>query len=374
MKLEVDLSALWANVRRMGDFDSPFELTAGTVSGVDIDRDLSSRKGLDISIDDLSLDNGLLSFEGRQVLLFIPDHGTSIDDVVDGQKEGRKFHVSDCVTLDMMRNKNRFDRYKATYNTSGSFEIFGTSYSNGNDYTAEVKLHVCKNCLKYLNYKGYGSGGGLPKKQIYGEFDIGEFLSEYSTLFRNMPNRSDMVDLGGYSDDWGEVSARYRESVRYTCESCRVNLSEFHGLLHTHHINGNKRQNTSANLMALCIDCHRKQPHHDYMRVSFADMTTLTELRREQRLISGLKSWTAIRAMADKTLDGLLRYYERNRMPFPEVGHQLIGKNSEVIAELELAWPKNRKGIAISEDALVAARRAGWTVMTVGEALRSMND
>lgn len=374
MRLDIDLSDLWGCIRQMGSYNSDFSISGPSVDPFEIDRDLSSTKGLEIELDDLESDNGVLSYAGRQVLLFIPDQGSKIDDVLENPEKGRRFHVSDCVTLNQMRQNNRFERYKATYNISGLFEIYGTSYRTGKNINAEAELRVCKNCLKYLNYNGYQSGGEKPKSLIFKGFDIAEFLSEYSTLFKSMPNRRDMIDEGGYSHDWAEVSAKYRESVGCVCEVCRVDLKEHRNLLHTHHVNGNKRDNVRTNLQALCIDCHRKQPQHDYMRVRHEDMQILVRLRRQQGLLKGLRDWDSVRMMADKALDGLLRQYARKGgLECPVVGYELADTDGSIIAEIEVAWPRTKRGIAISNDAITLAKKHGWYVISVGEALRKMN-
>ncbi|WP_415903215.1 HNH endonuclease [Neptuniibacter sp. QD29_5] len=371
MKLTTDLSGLWANVERMGKFEANFNLQEDHSPDFELDKDLSSTAGLDIQLEDLELENGVLSVKGRQVLLFIPDQGQAIDEVLGGIKEGRKFHVADCKTLNSMRQKNRFNRYKATYNTSGLFKVYGVSYETGDSVEGEAELRVCKNCLSYLNYKGYRHGKGLPKKQIYNEYDISEFLSEYSTLFSSMPDRSQVVDKGGYSDDWAEVSTNYRATVNFCCEQCGVDLNSNKRLLHTHHISGNKRENHPDNLKALCIDCHRKQPHHDYMRVTHENMLFLNGLRREQGLFN-ISNWNQARNVADKAVDGLLRFYEKSGYPLPEINF-IIKNNEQSTFQLEVAWPSLKKGIAISAEDIKAGQLYGWNVLSVGEALSEMN-
>jgi outer membrane protein OmpA-like peptidoglycan-associated protein len=369
MKLTVSFAELWASAKRMGDHEVTFEFNAVNEEEFTTDRILSSTAGLDIALEDLELDHGVLSFKGRQVLLFIPDQGSSIEQVLSGQQEGRKFHVADCSTLEEMRRMKRFSRYKATNNLGGKFEVYGTSHYSGS-IKGEAELKVCKNCLSYLNYKGYRSGS--VKLKVYTEFDIAEFLSEYSTLFSSMPDRADFVEQGGYSEDWSEVSARYRQSTNFCCESCQVDLSDYRRLLHTHHVNGNKRDNRAANLKALCIDCHRKQPLHEYMRVTHADMVLLTQLRKQQGLMD-TGNWQEVREMADQALDGLIRYYERKGTSLPDVGFELTGADGAIVAELELAWPRMKKGVAIQQRDIETAARLGWRVLTVGQALKEMN-
>ena len=369
MKLTVSFAELWACVKKMGDHNVSFSFDTGNDEAFVTDRSLSSTAGLDITLEDLDLDHGVLSYKGRQVLLFIPDQGSSIDQVLSGQQEGRKFHVADCSTLGEMRKKQRFSRYKATYNLSGKFEVYGDSHYGGAS-KGEAELKVCRNCLSYLNYKGYRSGSN--KDSVYNSFDIAEFLSDYSTLFSSMPERADFVEQGGYSENWGEVSSRYRQDVNFCCESCRVNLVEYRRLLHTHHVNGNKRDDRFANLKALCIDCHRKQPKHEYMRVKHEDMVLINKLRKQQGLLT-VSSWAEVRDVADQSLDGLLRFYEKKNMHLPHVSHELSITGKDVVAELEIAWPHKKRGIAIAQQDLEQARAVGWKVLTVGEALKEMN-
>ncbi|OPX56635.1 hypothetical protein SAMN02745127_00501 [Oceanospirillum multiglobuliferum] len=366
MKLKADFSALWQNVKKMGEYEADFDIDMSSASDLKLDQELSSTAGLDITLDDLSTQNGVLSVRGRQVLLFIPDHGGNIEAVISGQNIGNRFHVADCSTLDKMRRQNRFDRYKATYNTSGKFEIFGTSYYGGSNRTAEVELAVCKNCLNYLNYNGYRQD----RDRVFSKFSIAEFLSTYSTLFKSMPDRPAMIDEGGYSDDWSQISANYRRLKNYQCESCLVILTNNKGLLHTHHINGNKRQNSTDNLMSLCIDCHRKQPKHEYMRVKHNDMLQINKLRKEQGLIHN-RNWTEVRKMADKAFEGLLYQYESAGKAMPVVHYDLMSSANEYITTLDLAWPKHKLGISVNDLATEKAKSLGWKVLSIGEALRA---
>lgn len=373
MKIKSDFSELWDSVRLMGDHSVNFELQAEYATGPEIDGELSSTVGRDVDLDDLDVDNGVLSVEGRQVLLFIPDHGSGIDDVIAGRQEGRKFHVADCQTLESMRLKKRFNRYKATYNTSGMFRIYGVTNPGGQHREEDVELHVCKHCLSYLNYKGYASAAYSEKSTVYGNFDIAEFLSAYSTLFGSMPSPRNFPEEGGYSDDWKVCSEKYRKSVDYRCEQCGVGLVDNPSLLHTHHISGNKRDNQFANLMALCLDCHRKQPKHEYMYISHQQMSIINRLRKDQGVINASGGWESVIALADQALDGLLRNYASKGVAPPEVGYELVGSDDQVIAELEVAWPVSKRAIAIDRESVQAAKELGWKVLTVGEALRTMN-
>ncbi len=127
MKLHVNLEQLWGRVSQMGA--KRLTIDIGDVwqdSEFEFDDQLSST-GIEVSLDDLKSQEGLLSVRGRQVLLFIPDHGSKVSSVIDGYAEGNKFHIADCSTLDKMKRGNRFERYKVTNNMSGNFSIWGTT-------------------------------------------------------------------------------------------------------------------------------------------------------------------------------------------------------------------------------------------------------
>src|SRR5690606_19789276 len=127
------------------------ESSGAPFGGVDIE--LAS--GKEISIDEIDFSGLVASYQGRQVLLYIPDHGHRLDEVLAGRDEGKKFHVTDCRTLDTMRRHNRFSRYFATNDLSGEFTYHGRSQYDRTRREGRANLKVCKNCTHHLNSKGY---------------------------------------------------------------------------------------------------------------------------------------------------------------------------------------------------------------------------
>ena len=73
----------------------------------------------------------------------------------------------------------------------------------------------------------------------------------------------------------GRKSLKELEKKWNRCKSCRVDLSEQKRLLHVHHLNGEKSDNSAGNLIVLCADCHRKEPHHGHVHVKLADVKAI---------------------------------------------------------------------------------------------------
>ncbi len=284
MRLNVDLSHLEEAVRRMGAAAVPVDLDIDVRRGIDpLDPiDIELRDG--IEFEDLSgieshPESGLLSYRGRQVVLYIQDQWKNIHDVLEDGTKGRKVHVASCDTLQEMRRRGRYERYVATNDVSGDFYVTGQDEYGGR-VEGKTRLRVCKNCLRMLDYRNYTRN----RKQVFQGFEWSEFFDIYRPHFDQMPMRRTGVFDGAYAPNWDVVSKRYKEAHGFICESCRVNLREHAGLLHVHHINGVKTNNASSNLKAMCADCHRRQPGHEHMRVSIEDSDLITDLRRRQNL------------------------------------------------------------------------------------------
>ena len=365
MKLDVNLDALWISVNKMGA--EPVSMDLGVVwddADVEFDTVISSSSGFEIGIQDVNSEQGLLSVKGRQVLLFIPDHGFKVEDAIADGAVGKKFHIAHCRTLEEMKRRNRFERYKVTNNLSGVFEVYGYNDTR-QEITGEARLAVCKNCLNLLNYKGAANGTAANRNDIVNTFDIGEFFSTYSSLFKHLPKGVNQ-NVKGYTTDWREVSAKVRQSAKYVCQNCHVDLSSQKNLLHVHHKNGVKHDNSEINLIVLCADCHRKEPMHEHLFVKHSDTQTINRLRREQNIIqNGQPEWDSVQELADPSVHGILDHAQRKGYSPPEVGYELTTAKGRVIAELELAWPHKKFGIFIDEP----SENSGWQLLSLKDAL-----
>ena len=68
------------------------------------------------------------------------------------------------------------------------------------------------------------------------------------------------------SKEFRKLSQRVRESVKWRCEQCGINLSNDHLYLDTHHIWGTQ-YNSLNDLEALCIGCHAEQSAYGHLRL-----------------------------------------------------------------------------------------------------------
>jgi len=359
MQLNVQFSVLQQAVSDMGAPLVDFEVKQKISAWSPLDIELHA--GKEINIEEIDFTSGLLSYQSTQVLLYIQDQGGRIDDVLINGENGKKFHISDCRTLHEMRAKGRFDRYVVTNRLDGEFYVSGKDWSTGKEGEGYANLKVCKNCLNNLNYKGHQQGGS--KGEIFQSFDLKEFFATYSSFFKHHPKyKAGPAAIDGYSKNWKQISDRYKSKQSFVCEQCNVDLSGQKQLLHTHHVNGVKRDNDSSNLRALCADCHRKQNFHDHVFVSHFDMKTINNLRKTQMGLQ-CSNWKDVFDNSDTALHGLLKMCEQNRMAIPDLEYEIAG------VSLELAWPSRKLAIAISPDDIQAANLYGWQVFAVNEAL-----
>lgn len=368
MKIEIDFSSLQSAAFKMGAPNKQIKLDSGLGRLNEIDSGLG--KGLvlgeDLQLSEIDNTNNLLSYKGRQIMLYIPEQGSLIEEVLnDGKIDGAKrLHVAECKTLENMRNQGRFERYHVTNDISGYYPVLGHHHYRGEVVEGKANLGVCKNCLRILNYKGYADHSHIEKSKIYQGFNLAEFFETYSSYFKHYPVQK--KSIGSYTQDWEQVSSQYRQAQNYTCEQCGVDLNKYKRLLHTHHINGVKTDNSNNNLRALCLDCHKKQPKHEHMHVTHKDQLLINQLRREQHKFD-CSEYSDVLQYADSALEGLLLKCRKFNLPTPELG---IGvRNGDDFVSIDLAWPRRKFAVVIEKEQIQPLRAQGWTVYLASECL-----
>jgi hypothetical protein len=248
-----------------------------------------------------------------------------------------------------------------TNNTSGDFLVL-----SGN-HEITTKLKVCQNCLRKLNYKGCNTSNNI--HSIVQNFDMDEFFQTYSSFFPHLPRRKAQDAVEGYTQDWAKISSHYRVEHDFICEECIVHLKNHRHLLHVHHINGVRSDNSLVNLKALCIDCHSKQNFHEHMYVSHEERQIIIQLRNEQSLIGS--SWDEVIKMADPGMQGTLYACKSEGYRIPEIGYYLDDDLGGLGAKLDLAWPQLNFGVAIDKVDIEEGIKLGWQVISAREFLEN---
>lgn len=94
----------------------------------------------------------------------------------------------------------------------------------------------------------------------------------------------------------------------------------------------------------------------------------IAKLRREQGLNAVVRSWNLVSERADPAMHGLIDELRRCGETLPEVGYP-VESHDYTEAFLELAWPSQTRGVAISPADIEAAQRLGWNVRETKQAL-----
>ena len=166
-----------------------------------------------------------------------------------------------------MEAKGRFKtRYVVTQRTDGKFLVdVIDSFSGG--YLFEDKLFemdVCKNCLTTLS-------GKYPNDNLFNfyNFELSQFIERYNTQHTRRPiHTPSSMPKNDYSSDWDSLSNELRDNANFCCSKCDDDFSDKKQLLHVHHKDGVKWNNSLDNLAVLCIFCHSKELGHGKLKYS----------------------------------------------------------------------------------------------------------
>lgn len=216
----------------------------------------------------ITLDSGLIvdKITNQCMVLYIFDQQAIYNEE---NESNYKFHISFCKTVDEYIYKK--NRWSALKKDNDIFEIRETDI-NRNHKIVNKKMKVCRNCLERINYKNFNHLSREEKENVINNFSLKEFFSIYENNFMYIPDylKREYQDFNeeyatSYTDDWKEISRRFREYKHWICDKCGKDMSNDKYNLHVHHRDHNKQNNNPANFMCLCRDCHAKMPGHSHM-------------------------------------------------------------------------------------------------------------
>lgn len=237
---------------------------------------------------------GMLSYNGEHAFLYINEPSKTREELIEIPAENaQRFHIlKDCSTLQTMHRQGKSERYILIRNTSGIFpsypldEVYGRTLY---DEEIDAKLLPCKNCLNLLSYKGKKYTGPNRCETTWRQFDIKEFINHYEPYFfdERYYRENSLDQSGNYTIDHAVIRDKLLRRLDYKCqgeleggEQCGVQLKDHDNLLHMHHINGRRGDNSPENLKILCVLCHKSQYNHQHMRVKYADAMLIESRRR----------------------------------------------------------------------------------------------
>ena len=221
-------------------------------------------------------DDGFFRVNNKTVLVYIKNQYLKYWSGEEGETRYR-YHLYNCTTIRKSIEKGRKARYvfrdPVFIRGKGDdiFEINLTEFGSSETVkTIKDKLKVCKNCLKETNFEDYDNQLKSKQKEAWDSFDYKKFFEVHEIQRLALINfESYRTALKNeYPENFKEVSNKYRESKNWTCEECKIYLGDKSNqrYLHTHHKDHQKSNNSLFNLMALCIECHSKKPHHDILK------------------------------------------------------------------------------------------------------------
>ena len=194
-----------------------------------------------------------------------------------------RLHLVNCSKLREMREAGRINRYVATSEIHGVYDLLGGSGKN----PFQRSLMVCQACLTSIRREHPNAPSNFGLFKPSNEIDLkGWFsLSPGAIPHANLFSTPTLVSSGGYTADWSRISQEKRTSAGWKCSGCKLDLSNRKDLLDTHHVDGNPQNNTASNLTVLCRVCHSNQPMHQHMRESSewkGQYNTISRLRVHQ--------------------------------------------------------------------------------------------
>ena len=133
------------------------------------------------TLDDVEVaPDGTLSYEGRNIIVYIRDQEIRDSDISDPENL-RRFHIVNCNTLEQMRNMGRYNRYVCSTREDGKFIVNIMRYGEIIEQGKLIELLVCQHCLGELKHDGFSPTlSSEVKKKMAREFSLREFFDRYA--------------------------------------------------------------------------------------------------------------------------------------------------------------------------------------------------
>ena len=255
---------------------------------INLDRLLEELKtsGIDVDINDVDIIDETFEYKGQKVILYIRDTFCTPEEWDKYETPSNKFHVANCTTIQKFIRNKKINRYVVSTRSDGNFIVNIFNRFNRDEILSknhEGKLDVCKNCIRTLNKI---KNDLSESKWIFKGFSLDLFFEKFKSkeMFYKKPIYTEKNSpLNKYDDNFSKISKEYRDSKNWICESCNINLQENKKLLHTHHIDFIKSNNSPFNLQALCIYCHAKKSNHSQLKKS-PDYNLILEIRNSLKV------------------------------------------------------------------------------------------
>ncbi len=123
---------------------------------------------------------------------------------------------------------------------------------------------------------------------------------------------------------------------------------------------------------------------HQHLFVCQGDRRIIQRLRKEQgqynapnRESTKRLDWRDARINADPAVHGLMYELEAQGYPVPEVGADVLGKNSKriIYSNAELVWSDLREVVVLKrDDECEKLEKSGWTIFTAHDLLAWLNE
>ncbi|EAJ6225094.1 HNH endonuclease [Campylobacter coli] len=230
---------------------------------------LLETQGIDVEINDIKVvSDGTFAYKNRRVLIYIRDVSPLYKEN-DINSTLPRYHLCHCNAYQTMLSNNRKHRYVVSSRDDGVFWLNFFGFQGDTmvkTKSQERKLNVCMYCLRKLNWCNINQYSGKDRSIIRNNFDLKDFFKKYPKNIIDPKNHFNdkIAPLNIYSNDWREISYNTRKKAQWKCQKCHKDFSQNKTQLDVHHINGQKNDNNSNNLMVLCKECHSKEPMHEH--------------------------------------------------------------------------------------------------------------